>query len=128
MPARVVFVHDDFDFTASTVAVLRHVVGDDDVALFTSSMAAVKALELAQKIEVLITRTEFPEGQPNGISLGLMARIRRPGVKILLLATVDTLEFTEGIGEVLVAPVTPGDVVTKVREMLGSLPPTTGSR
>lgn len=88
MPARVVFVHDDFDFTASTVAVLRHVVGDDDAALFTSSMAAVKALELAQKIEVLIRRTEFPEGQPNGISLGLMARIRRPGVKILLLATV----------------------------------------
>lgn len=119
MPAQVVLVHDDPDLTTSTVTALRQLVGDEKVALFTNSMSALNAFEAAERIDVLITRTEFPEGQPNGISLGLMARLKRPNVKILLLATVDTFNFTEGIGEVLVAPVTADAVAAKVRRMLG---------
>jgi hypothetical protein len=119
MPAQVVWVHDEPDFTTNTVTALRYLVGDENVVLFTNSMSALNAFEVAEMIDVLITRTEFPEGQPKGISPRLMGRTKRPNVKIVLLATVDTLTFTEGIGEVLVAPVTAEGVGAKVREMLG---------
>ena len=49
-------------------------------------MAALDALENAQRVEVLITRVRFPPGKPNGIALALMARHKRPGIKVLFTA------------------------------------------
>lgn len=47
---------------------------------FSSSMSAMDALEL------LVTRVIFPEGQPNGVSLALMTKMKKPNVKILFAA------------------------------------------
>ena len=88
-----------------------------DVAAFASSMAALDALE-AQRVEILITGVEFPEDQPNGVALGLMARLKRAGVKVLFVGRMESVEYTEGVGELLVAPVTGADVVERVGEML----------
>ena len=41
-------------------------------------MTALSALENADRADVLITRLTFPPGNPNGVSLALMARAKRP--------------------------------------------------
>jgi hypothetical protein len=74
----------------------------------------IDALEHAQQIEVLVTRINFPDGQPNGVSLAPMTRVKKPGVKILFAALPEPQEHTEGIGEFLPAPVDPADIVARV--------------
>jgi DNA-binding NtrC family response regulator len=116
MPARVVVVHDEPDFIDRTVAALR--AAGHDVMAFSSSMSAIDALEHAQQIEVLVTRVIFPEGQPNGVSLALMTKMKKPGVKVLFAALPETQKHTEGVGEFLPAPVDPSDIVSRVSTML----------
>jgi len=43
-------------------------------------MTALSALENADRADVLITRLTFPPGNPNGVSLALMARAKRPSI------------------------------------------------
>jgi CheY-like chemotaxis protein len=97
MPARIVVVHDDPEFIDITAAALT--AAGHDVLAFTSSMTAIDALEAAQQIEVLVTRVIFPNGQPNGVSLALMARTKKPRVKVLFVALPETQEHTAGVGE-----------------------------
>ena len=96
MPARIIVVHDDPRFTERTAAAL--VAAGHDVRAFTSSMSAIKAFEGTQQIEVLVTRVIFPEGQPNGVSLALMARVKKPGVKVPFAALPEMQAHTEGVG------------------------------
>ena len=99
MSARIVLAHDDPEFVHNTVPALR--AAGYDVIAFADSMSGLTALEAAHRVEVLITRVLFPEGQPNGVSLGLMARLKRPGLKVLYVARPGYQEHTEGVGEVL---------------------------
>ena len=116
MPARVVVVHDDPEFVARTATGLR--VAGYDVATFTDTLAATDALDKAERIvEVLITRVLFPKGQPHGVALALMARMKRPGVKVLFVARPDTRGFTDGVGEFLPAPVATADIVAAVERI-----------
>jgi DNA-binding NtrC family response regulator len=108
MPARIVVVHNDPEFTERTVAAL--VAAGHDVRAFTDTMSALKALERAQRVEVLVTRVVFPPGQPNGVSLALMAKLKRPGMKVLFAAQHETREHTEGLGEFLPAPADPVEI------------------
>jgi DNA-binding NtrC family response regulator len=116
MPARIVVAHDDAEFVQNTVTALRD--AGYDVAAFADSMSALAALEVAYRVEVLITRVLFPQGQPNGVALGLMARAKRPGIKVLFVALPDMLEHTEGVGEFLPAGVTASEIMKTVRKML----------
>ena len=70
MPARIVVAHDDAEFVDTTVMALRGAG-----RMWRLSLTA--CLEFTQLIEVLITRVLFPEGQPNGVAFGLMARMKR---------------------------------------------------
>ena len=116
MPARIVLVHDDPTFVASTVAALE--AAGHGVTSFSDTMTATDALRAAQRIELLITRVMFPAGQPNGVSLARMTRVKRPGVKVLFVASPERQEHTEGVGELLPTPVTTAQVVEMVRRML----------
>ena len=118
MPARIVLAHDDPEFVHNTVTALRGV--GYDVIAFADSMSALTALEAAQRVEVLITRVLFPEGQPNGVALGRMTRLKRPEVKVLFVARSDTQEHTEGLGEFLPSPDTASEIVETVRKMLAA--------
>jgi DNA-binding NtrC family response regulator len=117
MPARIVVVHDDPEFVENTRAAL--LAAGHDVRTFSDTMSALKALEAAQRLEVLITRVIFPAGQQNGVSLALMARRMRPGVKILFVALPETELHTEGVGEFLPAPSDPAEIVAMVGTMIG---------
>ena len=113
-------VHDDTEFATDVVAGLRQAAYD--VMAFADSHSALDAMEAARTVELVITPVQFPPGQPNGVSLGLMARNKRRGVKILFLARPENEGFADGIGEVLVAPVTANDVVAKAQEILSESP------
>ncbi len=84
MPASIVVVHDDPQFIELSVSALLD--AGHDVRAFFSSMAAISVLEAPEQLELLVSRVVFPEGQPNGVSLARMARVKRPGVKILFVA------------------------------------------
>lgn len=72
--ARIVVVHDDPDFREGAVTALA--AAGYDIALFTGSMEAIGAFEVAERIELLITRVVFPEGTPTGVSLTRMAKVK----------------------------------------------------
>ncbi len=116
MPAHIVVVHDDPAFIERVVTALT--AAGYDVAAFTNTIRAIGALEAAQHIEVLITRVLFPMGQPNGVALARMARMKRTGVKVLFTALPETQEHTVGVGEFLPAPVATSDIVEMVGKML----------
>lgn len=116
MPARVIVVLDEPGF-ATTAAAEINAAGYDAVAL-PDSMAGVEALKDAHRIELLITCPDFAEGKPNGISLALMARARRPGLKVLFIGDPGMERFTAGVGTLMVPPATTQELVEKARDML----------
>ena len=77
MPARIVVVHDDVEFLAAIEAALR--AEGHDVAAFSNSLLAWDALAAGNRVEVLVTRIQFPAGQPHGVALSHQARMGHPG-------------------------------------------------
>ena len=72
----------------------------------------------ADRVDVLVTRISFPAGQPNGVSLALMALRKCPGVKILFAARQESERYTTKIGRFLPTPVATADIVAAVAHML----------
>src|ERR1044072_3221574 len=78
MPARIVIVHDDNQFLEAATTTLRD--AGYDVAAFADTLSALDALNHANKVEVLITRVEYPEGQPHGLALARIGASRPPDI------------------------------------------------
>lgn len=116
MPAHIVLVHDDPEFLEHASTALR--LATYDVAAFPGSMEALRALEGAETVELLITRVQFPAGTPHGIALVRMARQRRPGLKVIFTAREEMGEFTEDLGELIPHPVSIPDLVETVNRLL----------
>jgi FixJ family two-component response regulator len=123
MPGRVVVVHDGPDFAEQTATTLREAAGFD-AASFSDPMAALDALENGHSVELLVTCVEYQPGKPNGIALALMARTKRPGIRVLLTGPLDLAPYAEGIGQFIEAPVSVEIVAAAVR----LLPPTPARR
>jgi hypothetical protein len=116
MPAETVLVHDAEDFaTEAATAPWRGLRGR---CVHRSARGTLDALEAAERAEVLITRVNFPAGRPNGVSLALMTRTRRPDIRIVFAAVAETEPYTEGIGEFLPMPVHIPDLVATVLRLL----------
>jgi PleD family two-component response regulator len=114
MPAQVVVALDDLAFANQTVAELA--AQKYEAVALSNPLAALDALEGAIRVEVLITCTEHAEGQPNGVSLALMARSKCQDVKVIFVGTPDQAPYTEGLGTFLTSPTTVDEVVeTTVR-------------
>ena len=116
MPASIVIVHDDPTFLETTATLLR--ADGYDVAAFEDSMAAMNALESAAHVEVLVTRVNFPEGKPNGISLALVTRTKRPFLKVVFAGKPGLDRLTEDLGELVSYPGDLGEVVQAVTRAL----------
>jgi DNA-binding NarL/FixJ family response regulator len=124
VPARVAIVFDEWQFADALVVAL----GEADIhcVSFSNPLAAAEALQDAKTIEFLITRTDFPAGMQNGLSLALTAKMHRPDLKVLFLGPpshkehiadlldgwlslpVDPAEFTGVALETLSGPTLPG--------------------
>ena len=117
MPAPVVLVHADREFLATAEAALR--ATGLGVAAFSSSLAALAALEVAAIAKILITCADFPKASdPNGISRALLARTRRPDIKVVFLVPPELAHYGDGIGALLlIGPVGPADIVAAVQRV-----------
>ena len=116
MPAQIVLVHDDKNFLEEVAAAFAAV--GHDIAAFERSMTALSALERAARADVLITRLTFPPGNPNGVSLTLMARVKWPGIKVLFAGREQMRAYTEGVGEFLPSPINVSELVETVTRLL----------
>ena len=116
MPARIVIVHDEPEFAEVALAALRG--GGYDAIAIMDSMSGIDALEHAEHIELLITRVRFPSGTPNGAALARMARLKRPGIKVLFAAFPEVQVYTEGLGEFLPRPLSTDELLETVGRML----------
>ncbi|MGA3004908.1 MAG: hypothetical protein ABSE20_24635 [Acetobacteraceae bacterium] len=127
MPAQIVLVHDDEAFTDLASRALME--SGYEVMVFPDPLVALNALETAERVELLITRVAFPAGRSNGAALALMARRKRPGVKVLLVCRPAFGKEVEDLGEVLATPVTVSEVVAAAARLLraSSVPATDGS-
>jgi DNA-binding response OmpR family regulator len=120
MPARVVVVLDEPGFADETASALR-AQGHDAFAL-VDPMTALELLERAERLELLVTCLDFAPGKPNGIALGRMARLKKPGIHVLFVGSADLEKHTEGLGTLLTFPVTVPQLVGGVLRMLGTAP------
>src|SRR5689334_17249884 len=108
MPAEVVLVVADPGFLHDARAAL---LGEGlSVAAFSGSMAALKALEGAQAVEVLATAVNFPGRQPNGMSLALMTQHRRPNVRLIFMGPAHVAPAVAELGQLLAEPVAVSDL------------------
>ena len=116
MPARIVIVHDDEEFTRNTVATLQS--AGHDVAVFKDPLLAHDAIEAAHRVEVLITRGTFPSGRSNGVSLARMTRSKRPGVKVLFVGLEEYESLVKGLDAFLPLSASGERVAVAVERML----------
>jgi DNA-binding NtrC family response regulator len=116
MPTRVVLVHNDVVFLRACEFSLSH--AGCTVEAFDNSLSALRRLEQPDHVDVLVTRTQFPRGQANGVALANMARTHKPGIKVVVTSVPELAGYSEGLGVVLQAPVSPADVVTAVRSAM----------
>lgn len=116
MPARIVLVHADADFLAqATDALSGH---GWDTKGYSTPAEAIKALHHASTAELLITLVEFRTGNPHGIALALMARAKRPALRVLFVAAPELKKHTEGISEVLALSISVPELVKKAARLL----------
>ena len=109
-------VHDDPEFAEPALATLR--AAGDDVVAFQDSVCGIGALEHPKRIELLITRVRFPAGTPNGAALARMARLKRPGIKVLFTSFPEVRQHTDGLGEFLPRPISTDELLETVGRML----------
>src|ERR1700727_681510 len=102
MPARFVVVHDDAGFTS---ALMRRF--GSDVVWFDDPSRALEALESAHSIRFLITRVQFADGQPLGLSLARLAKAARPDIRVVFTGSHQHREYTVGLGEFVPEPADP---------------------
>lgn len=102
MPAQVVVVLQEAAVAEELAEAIR--TSGRTVRSFTDPLEALEALEQAEKAELLITCIGFPPGKPNGKSLALMGRMRRPGIKLIFLTRPGEDQHVCDLGECLPLP------------------------
>jgi hypothetical protein len=120
MVARVVISLNEPGF-ADRVASVLNACGFDSAAL-PDSMVALSALEAANRVELLVTCCDHGPGKPNGLSLALMARMRKPGIKVLFVGPPELASKVEGVGAFIASPVTEEGIVGAATRLVTSDP------
>ena len=95
---------------ADSVARLLVAAGHDAIA-FPDSMSALHALQNGRRIEVLVTSVDQSAGMPNRVSLALMARMKRPELRVISIGSAEFAHFVGDAGTLLPSPVSVENVV-----------------
>lgn len=103
MPARIVVVLDEPGFADKVVHAAR--AAGYDAASLPDSMAALDALGGAVRTEVLVTCLDHGPNNPNGVSLALMARSKKPGIRVVFVGDKGLAHYAAGLGTFLATPV-----------------------
>jgi DNA-binding NtrC family response regulator len=118
MPAPVLVAHDEPGTRELAVAALR--AAFLEVVGFEDPMAALDAIETDSRVRVLVTRVEFGPDKPHGVALARMVRLKRPGTKVVFVASAEYEPHTEGLGVFLPMPLNPDILVATVSRLLTS--------
>ena len=77
-------------------------------------------IEGSARIDFLLADVGMPAGTPHGLSIGKMAQLRRPGLKVLYMSGSDLGEFAMFHGEPkLRKPFTTEELIAAVKAALG---------
>jgi DNA-binding NtrC family response regulator len=117
MRAHVVFVHSQLPFTEMMAPAL--IRAGYKVSVFADPIPALNAMRIVQKVDILITALQFPQGRPNGISLALMTRNMR-AVRILIAGPQKLAHYAVRVGEFLPIPFSAADLVEAVQRLVTS--------
>jgi DNA-binding NtrC family response regulator len=116
-----VFVVDDEDVIASTLAMILRFQGGFHARSFTNPLEALQAAKLDAP-DLLISDVVMPE--LSGIDLAIQLRESCPGCKVLLFsgqaASTQLLESARQAGyhfEILMKPVHPADLLAKIQDV-----------
>jgi DNA-binding response OmpR family regulator len=113
----VLFVDDDASF-AAVGGLFLETQGMRPIVV-TSSMAALDAID-SNAIDVLVTDVQLLKGEPHGLALARMVRLKKPGVPVILMAVSPELLDGERLpGPLLIKPF---DFAELSREIRASLP------
>lgn len=81
---------------------------------------ALSLLEGEQRIDLLVTDIVMPD-RVNGLALARMARLRRPGIKLLYMTGYDIPGLvTEALGPLLRKPFADEEFLSTIRQVLQS--------
>jgi CheY-like chemotaxis protein len=83
----ILLVEDDETF-AYTITRQFEIAGYQVIPV-NSTMSALTVLDSGRHIDLLVTDVAMPEGQPNGVALGRMAKIKLIGIEVILIAGYD---------------------------------------
>jgi CheY-like chemotaxis protein len=85
----------------------------------TSSMTALKVLDRDSEIDLILADLVMPKGQPNGLALGRMARMRRRGIKLIFITGYD-LGLDDNVlpGRLFHKPLDLGDLLAEIGTLL----------
>jgi DNA-binding NtrC family response regulator len=122
-----IFVVDDEDVIASSLAMILRFQGGFHATSFTDPLKALQAVH-AEVPDLLITDVVMP--QMSGIDLAIQLSDICPDCKVLLFsgqaATADLLEAARSSGykfELLLKPVHPADLLASIRALTGGAQP-----
>lgn len=112
-----VFVVDDEELVADTIALILRTNGYQALALYNSE-SAIEQLEI-MKPGIVITDVSMPG--VNGVQLAMLIRERYPECRVLLIsgqaATIDLVDDARRHGyifEVLQKPIPPADLLARI--------------
>jgi len=121
-----VFIVDDNNVIASSLAMILRLQGDLDVASFTDPLEALRASHL-QSPDVLISDMLMPN--LSGMELAIQILEHSPRCKVMLLSgdTLSTAATQPGQAgshnfEVLLKPVHPADLLNSLRRVIDATP------
>jgi DNA-binding NtrC family response regulator len=114
--SHVTIVHIDDRIAEDLADAIRR--NGHDVACFTDPMAALRFLEATGEPSTLITGIRFGLGRLHGIALGLMARRRHAGTKILFISEAEDAEHAHEVGRVVAAGTAAQDVAEALEQLL----------
>jgi CheY-like chemotaxis protein len=116
--ARILVVDDDPAFGDATARVLR--AAGFEVFLAPDYRLALEDLESTRPVDLLITDIVMPE-RVNGIALSRMARMRRPGLKVVYMTAYDIPGIEDdAVGPVLRKPIDDEHLLAEVKRVLAA--------
>jgi DNA-binding NtrC family response regulator len=111
-------VDDDLAFGEAAAHVLR--AAGFEVFVAPDHRLALEDLESARPINLLITDIVMPQ-RVNGVALSRMARMRRPGLKVLYVTAYDIPGIEDEVaGSILRKPVDNEQLIAEVRRILAA--------
>ena len=85
----ILWVEDDASFRHAVTRALE--VGGFRVIAAPDTMSALKELDRAPRVDLLLADIQMPPGQPHGLALARMARVRQPELPVIFLTGYEDL-------------------------------------